>query len=77
MNLGVDECSRIIYSSSIAATHQRTTEQDEMTYKEILDTRQDRLLASEKRKDEWFKNVDLDQLENDLYELEEFESLAG
>lgn len=48
-----------------------------MTYKEILDTRQDRLLDSEKRKDEWFKNVDLDQLENDLYELKEFESLAG
>lgn len=48
-----------------------------MTYKEILDTRQDRLFDSEKRKDEWFKNVDLDQLENDLYELKEFESLAG
>lgn len=48
-----------------------------MTYQEMLDTRQDRLLASEKRKAEWLKNIDLDQLEADLYELQEFESLAG
>lgn len=47
-----------------------------MTYQEILDTRQDRLLAAEKRKSEWLAVVDIDHLENDLYEKEEFESLA-
>lgn len=48
-----------------------------MTYQEMLDTRADRQLAADKRKEEWLKNVDLDQLEIDQGELDDFLALAG
>lgn len=47
-----------------------------MTYQEILDTRAERAQAAKLRKAEWLAGADPDQLENDLAELEEFESLA-
>lgn len=48
-----------------------------MTYQEMLDTRVSRAEVAAQRKAEWLKNADIDQLENDLKELEEFESLAA
>lgn len=47
-----------------------------MTYREFLDTRAERQLAANNRKDEWLNNVDLDQLEIDQQELDHFKSLA-
>lgn len=47
-----------------------------MTYQEMLDTRAERQLAADKRKEEWLKSVDLDQLEIDQGELGNFCSLA-
>lgn len=47
-----------------------------MTYQEMLDTRAERKLAADERKEEWLKNVDLDQLEIDQGELDEFISLT-
>ena len=47
-----------------------------MTYREFLDTRAERQLAADKRKEEWLNNVNLDQLEIDQQELDDFKSLA-
>ena len=47
-----------------------------MTYQEMLDTRAERQLEANKRKKEWLKNSDLDQIEIDQREMEEFIALA-
>lgn len=47
-----------------------------MTYAEMIATRPQRALEAAKRNADWLANVDLDQLENDMRELAEFESLA-
>lgn len=47
-----------------------------MTYQEMLDTRADRQLASDKRKEEWLKNVYIDQLEIDQGEMDDFIALS-
>lgn len=47
-----------------------------MTYAEMIATRPQRAEEAAKRNAEWLANADQDQLENDLRELEEFESLA-
>ena len=47
-----------------------------MTYEEMIAARPQRALEAEKRHAEWMTNVDLDQLENDAFEREEFEALA-
>lgn len=47
-----------------------------MTYEEMVATRPQRTEEAAKRTAEWLANVDQDQLENDMREMEEFESLA-
>lgn len=47
-----------------------------MTYEEMIATRPQRAEEAAKRNAEWLENVDMDQLENDMREMEEFESLA-
>lgn len=48
-----------------------------MTYEEMIATRPQRAEEAKKRRVEWLANADLDQMEIDAQEMEEFESLAG
>lgn len=47
-----------------------------MTYQELLATRAARIAADAARKAEWLAGADLDQMETDNAELEQFKALA-